>query len=91
MRHEISNIEFEPVENDPKGLIGFVSFVFNHVQWEGLAVFSRIEGGARISWPERHRGIKRIKSARPISPKALEFVDQKIFEAIKEEIKNNGH
>ena len=84
MRYQISKIEFEPIADDPRGLIGFVSFVFNHVQWNQLHVYSRLEGGARVVWPERQWGIKKIKSAKPLSPKALDFVDQAIFDAIKE-------
>ena len=85
MGYKISDIQFEPIADDPRGLLGFVSFKFNHVQWNGLHVYSRLEGGARVVWPERQRGIKRIKSAKPVSPKALEFVDQQIFDAINAE------
>lgn len=81
-RHEITAINFER-KQDGKGLLGFVSFIIDGFKFTDLAVFSRLEGGVRISWPERQRGIKRIKSALPISDDSIFEIESQVFAHMK--------
>lgn len=83
MRHSISNIEIEKIENDPKGLIGFCNFILDEkIRFRGIAIFSRLEGGIRLSYPEKKRGLKTIKTAEPINPETFQEIETEILGAM---------
>ena len=84
MRHTVTDIKIEKIENDPKGLLGFCSFTVDGAfRFDGVAIFSRMDGGLRLSWPEKQRGLKKIKTAMPIHPASFIEIESQIAEAMK--------
>lgn len=83
MRHKLSAIEIEKV-NGQGGLLGFASFVVDdEFRFQSIAIFSRLEGGIRLSWPEKFRGLKKIKTAAPISTESFIDIESQVFKAMK--------
>lgn len=84
MRHKLTKIEIEKV-NGQGGLIGFCNFIADgKFRFKSVAIFSRLEGGIRLSWPEKIRGLKKIKTAEPTDPESFLDIESQIFEAMNQ-------
>jgi DNA-binding cell septation regulator SpoVG len=92
MRHEATNIQITRIQ-EQNGLLGFCDFVIDgHFQFKSVAIFSRPEGGIRLSWPEKKRGLKKITTAFPTTPQAALHIEKQIHdEWIKDAEKQNAN
>lgn len=87
MRQNISEIKLEMLPTPSGRLIGHASFLLDgKIRLNGLAIFSRPDGGVQLEWPNKTRGIKRVSTAYPIKKDVGEDIEAQIFEAIKSEI-----
>ena len=85
MRHELSNIKIEKV-NPENGLIGFCDFtVDKKIRFRGVAIFSRLEGGIRLSWPEKMRGLKKVKIVSLVEQEGYADIESQVLEAMNNE------
>lgn len=85
MQAKISDIKVEKAVND-KGLICFVSFTYNNqIRFQKISVYSRLDGGIRLSFPEKDKGIKRIKLAYPINDNSRIQIESQIYKFMKSE------
>lgn len=81
-RPKLSEFTFFPITPTPKGLICFISFTFNN-QWRinDCALYTRPNGGYRLSYPIRELANKKvIQSVYPISKELGFFVEQILIE-----------
>lgn len=82
MRHLVSQIEIEKV-NPENGLVGFCNFTVDEkFRFQGIAIFCRIEGGIRLAWPEKKRGLKKVRTAAPIHSKSFLEIESEILKAM---------
>ena len=90
MHAKISDLKIERVKPE-NGLIAFCSFILNNqIGFRGVAIFHRLEGGIRLSWPEKQVGIKKMKSAAPINKETADEIEAQVFQALELENKNNA-
>lgn len=91
MRAKISNVQFEPVKPNDKGHLGFVSFTLHgQMRHQEVAVFSRLDGGIRLSFAEKDFGNTKKKTAYPINEETRIAIETQILEALKKEGKFNA-
>lgn len=90
MRQKITEIKLEMLPKPSGRLIGHASFLLDDkIRLNGLAIFSRPEGGIQLEWPNKTRGIKRVSTAYPITKAVGCDIESQIFEAIQSEIKKD--
>lgn len=82
MRHKITIKKIEPV-SPTDGLIGFADFSLDGWAFNSIAVFTRLDGGIRLVWPEKKRGLKKIAQAFPLDKELSQSIESQIFEAIQ--------
>jgi hypothetical protein len=83
MRLEIKVKKFELIAPQ-NGLIGFVDFSIND-EWafNSIAVFLRPDWTIRLAWPEKKRGMKKIRTAFPLNVEIINSIESQIFQALK--------
>jgi DNA-binding cell septation regulator SpoVG len=85
MNERISEIQITPVK--PRdGLVGFASFVFDNCFYLGsIGIFTRPEGGYRLTYPTRKSPISNFVIFHPINKETASMVEAAIiskYEAI---------
>lgn len=84
MRHKVTEIKIDKFEKPgAKDLLGFCEFIVDGFQFRSVAIYKRADGGIRLSWPEKKRGIQRITTSFPIYPESAFEIESKIAEAMK--------
>lgn len=84
MRQKITEIKLEMLPTPSDRLIGHVNFVLDDkLRLNGLAIFSRPDGGIQLEWPNKKRGLKRVSTAYPITKSVGADIESQIFEAIQ--------
>ena len=84
MRHKLTKIKIDKFPQPQNGHLGFCDFVVDD-QWQfkSVAIFTRLDGSLRLSWPEKKRGQKKITTSFPIYPESAFEIESQIAEALK--------
>ncbi len=78
---EVQVIPIKPVN----GLVGFASVVFNGCLYLGsIGIFTRPEGGYRLTYPTRKTGIANINIFYPIRKETAAILEKVVIEKFEE-------
>jgi stage V sporulation protein G len=84
MQHKLSEIQITPIK-PINGLVGFANLVLNDCLFLGnVAIFTRPEGGFRLSFPTRKVGSKNLYIFNPITRSLGQQLEQAIIEKFEE-------
>lgn len=87
MQNKISEIQVIPIRPN-NGLVGFASFVYdNNVHLSSIGIFTRPEGGFRLTYPTRSAGSNSPNVFYPINRTIAAQIERAViskFEAMQE-------
>lgn len=91
MQHKLSEIQITPIK-PIDGLVGFANLVFNDCLFLGnVAIFTRPEGGYRLSYPTKKIGNNNLYTFNPINRSLGKQFEKAIVEKFEEVIHINGY
>lgn len=83
--NEVQIIPIKPIN----GLVGFASFVLNNSFYCGsIGIFTRPDGGLRLTYPTKKVGNKNINIFYPINKEMADFIEKEVINKFNE-ITNN--
>ena len=84
---QISEIKIVPIEGSTNGLVGFASFVFENAFYLGsIGIFTRPNGGYRLTYPMRKNTTDRLNFFYPINKEIADQIEQEVISKFKEVI-----
>lgn len=92
MRDKITEVQIIPIKPS-NGLVGFASFVLNESWYLGsIGIFTRPEGGYRLTYPTKNIADKSIQVFHPINKAMGQYIEEVVINKF-EEVTNNyvGH
>lgn len=89
MTNRLSEIQIVPIK--PKdGLVGFASFVLDGNLYLGsIGIFTRPEGGYRLTYPTKKVGDRNINIFHPINREFAEAIEKEIIKKFEEVMNQN--
>ena len=89
MKPKISEIQIIPIKPQ-NGLVAFTSFILNDWLYLGsIGIFTRPEGGYRLTYPTRMVGNRSINIFHPISKSFAEEIEEEIVKKFEDVVKQN--
>jgi stage V sporulation protein G len=89
MKPKISEIQIIPIK-PMNGLVAFTSFVLNDWLYLGsIGIFTRLEGGYRLTYPTRKVGNRNINIFHPIDKSFAEEIEKEIIKKFEDVVKEN--
>jgi len=89
MNFNVNEVQIVPIK-PTDGLVGFASFVLNDWLYLGsIGIFTRPEGGYRLTYPTKKAGIKNINLFYPINRNIAKEIEEVIIEKYEEVMKQN--
>lgn len=86
---EISEIQIVPIKPN-NGLVGFVSFVLNDDLYLGsIGIFTRPEGGYRLTYPTKKVGNRDINIFHPINKEFAEAIEKAVIKKFEDVMNQN--
>ena len=83
----ITEVQVAPIK-PTDGLVGFASVIFNNSLYLGsIGIFTRPEGGYRLTYPTRKAGTKNINVFYPIRKEVAVILERVIISKFEEVIK----
>lgn len=87
MKKQLSEIQIAPIKPQ-NGLVAFASFVLDGNLYLGsIGIFTRPEGGYRLTYPTKKVGDRNINIFHPINKKFAEAVEKEIIKKFEEVVK----
>ena len=95
MKPKLSETQIIPIKPQ-NGLVGFASFVLNDSLYLGsIGIFTRPEGGYRLTYPTKKVGDKNINIFHPINKDFANQIETEIIKRLEEVMnrvnKNDGY
>ncbi|HZE87639.1 MAG TPA: septation protein SpoVG family protein [Methylomirabilota bacterium] len=82
--YSITEVEITPIK-PREGLIAFASFVFNNAfYFSSIGIYTKIEGGYRLTYPTKLVGNRNLQIYHPISKDVSEAIEIAIFSKLNE-------
>jgi len=80
MEHIISEVQIIPIK--PRdGLVAFANFTYNNAFFfSGIGIYTRPQGGYRLTYPNRKRGEENVSIFHPINAEMGKLIEDKIIE-----------
>jgi len=79
MKNRISEIQITPIKPQG-GLVGFASIIFDNCFYLGsIGIFTRPQGGYRLTYPTKQGSMKNINIFHPINKKIAESIESEII------------
>lgn len=89
MKPKISEIQIIPIKPQ-NGLVAFTSFVLNGWLYLGsVGIFTRPEGGYRLTYPTRKVGSRNINIFHPICKSFAEVIEKEVIKKFEDVVKQN--
>lgn len=89
MKPKISEIQIIPIK-PMNGLVAFTSFVLNDRLYLGsIGIFSRPEGGYRLTYPTRKVGSRNINIFHPINKSFADEIEKEVVKKFEDVVKQN--
>ena len=87
--HKIKVTDIQIIPIVPKdGLVGFASIVLNNLLYlSSIGIYSRLEGGFRLTYPTKKVEIKNINIFYPISKEFAAYLEISVTKKFEEVIK----
>lgn len=87
---QINEIQITPVKPN-NGLVAFASCIVDDSLYLGsIAIFTRLEGGYRLTYPTKSVGDKQINIFHPINQETGKILEEKIVAKYKEVMKKSN-
>ena len=84
MHNRISEVQITPIKARD-GLVGFASIVFDNCLYLGsIGIFTRPNGGYRLTFPTRTNGTQSINVFHPINRDIADSIERAISEKFQE-------
>lgn len=81
---KISEVQIVPIKPN-NGLVGFASIIFNDCLYLGsIGIYTRPEGGFRLTYPTRKAGTTNINVFYPIRKEVAVFLEKVIINKFEE-------
>ncbi|PIY72616.1 hypothetical protein COY87_00015 [Candidatus Roizmanbacteria bacterium CG_4_10_14_0_8_um_filter_33_9] len=86
---KISEIQIVPIKPN-NGLVGFASFVLNDGLYLGsIGIFTRPEGGYRLTYPTKKVGNRDINIFHPINKEFAEAIEKTVIKKFEDVMNQN--